>query len=62
MAHGGMLAATNCLPSRLSPVVRDALSSRLGYRVMIAGHSLGAGVVTLLASIWGPNFEGSEVR
>ena len=29
---------------------------------MIAGHSLGAGVATLLASIWGPNFEGSEVR
>ncbi len=62
MAHGGMLAAVNRLSSRVSPVVRNALSSRPGYHVPIAGHSLGAGVTTLLASIWGPNFEGSEVQ
>ncbi len=57
-----MLAAVNPLSSLVSPVVRNALSSRLGYCFVIDGHSLGAGVATLLASIWFPNFEGSEVR
>jgi hypothetical protein len=54
-AHGGMLCAAQRLDARLAQTVEDALS-RLGpevpQRLILCGHSLGAGVAALLATSW----------
>jgi hypothetical protein len=58
MAHGGMLRAANRLDAELSALAEDGLSqlrsagSTVTPRVVLCGHSLGAGVAALLAALW----------
>jgi len=53
LAHGGMLRAAQKLDEQLHPTVEAALCKLNGpRRVLLIGHSLGAGVATLLTSIW----------
>merc|ERR1719422_1219407 len=55
MAHGGMLRAAMNLQGMLAELVVQGLA-RLGTdperRVVICGHSLGAGVAALVAALW----------
>jgi hypothetical protein len=52
-AHGGMLRAAQKLDMALQPAVEEALCKLQGpRRVLVLGHSLGAGVATLLTTIW----------
>lgn len=53
-AHAGMLTAAENLSSALAPVVSSLLSSKTysGYRFVLTGHSLGAGVAALLSAMW----------
>eukprot|EP00928_Gymnodinium_smaydae_P057672 TRINITY_DN40891_c0_g1_i1.p1 TRINITY_DN40891_c0_g1~~TRINITY_DN40891_c0_g1_i1.p1 ORF type:complete len:699 (+),score=85.85 TRINITY_DN40891_c0_g1_i1:102-2198(+) len=53
VAHGGMLRAARYLEDSLAPVVEAGLLRLRGPpRVLIVGHSLGAGVSSLLAGLW----------
>jgi hypothetical protein len=55
LAHGGMLRAAKHLDPVLVTVIDEGLSrltSQTSQRVIICGHSLGAGVAALLAALW----------
>ena len=53
-AHGGMLTAAQRLWAEIQGVVLDALRANPGYALVLCGHSLGAGLATLMGSIIGP--------
>jgi hypothetical protein len=59
-AHGGMLKSANNLANETHDIIKTTLLQNPGFRLVITGHSLGAGVATLLASIWGPSFKLTE--
>jgi len=67
LAHGGMLQAATKLSEPLAVVVEEALG-RLpegSRRVLVVGHSLGAGVAALLTALWhegGGRLSATEVR
>jgi len=64
-AHAGMLSAARKLDELLSSVVEDGLVKLGGQRrVIVVGHSLGAGVAAMLTAIWMDNvrFPGAELR
>ncbi|KIO03045.1 hypothetical protein M404DRAFT_146492 [Pisolithus tinctorius Marx 270] len=53
--HGGMLRMARVMGEIGKPVhraVANALSRNPGYELILCGHSLGAGVATLLALMW----------
>ena len=53
LAHGGMWRAAERLAPYLQPVVQQGLAALQGPpRVMLCGHSLGAGVAALLTGLW----------
>jgi len=57
-AHSGMLTAAENLSAALAPVVGSLLRSApyRDIRLVLTGHSLGAGVAALLAALWsGPH-------
>lgn len=47
--HGGMAAAARTLVARHERLLRDTLHRHPGYRLDLAGHSLGAGIATFAA-------------
>ena len=47
--HGGMAAAARTLVARHERLLRDTLRRHPGYRLDLAGHSLGAGIATFAA-------------
>lgn len=50
-AHAGMKSAAESLRASLLPVLRDVLTARPHYSVVITGHSMGAGVAILLTKL-----------
>lgn len=50
-AHSGMRDAANALYTATLPTLRSALAQNVGYQVVVSGHSLGAGVATLLTKV-----------
>lgn len=51
IAHRGFAKASSVILARLRPVLLEGLAANTGYRVVIAGHSLGAGVTALLTRL-----------
>jgi hypothetical protein len=51
-AHRGFLIAAHRLAQQLEPVVLEQLRRNPGFALVVTGHSLGAGVATLLALLW----------
>jgi len=56
-AHRGMLRCARKLLARLREHIYNTLRQNPGYGLVITGHSLGAGVATLIAVLLGPSFE-----
>ena len=56
-----MLEGARRLAADLREPVRAALASRPGYHLVLTGHSLGGGLASLLALLWGPDFEAGAV-
>ena len=53
MAHAGMLKSAKAIDSLVRPLVRDALEHVSDdFRIVLCGHSLGAGCAALLAELW----------
>merc|ERR1712170_336912 len=58
-----MLRAAQRLEPEIRKVVTQCVEKHKGYSVVLCGHSLGAGIATLLACLWGENFyDGTKVR
>merc|ERR1711971_243969 len=53
-AHSGMLTAARSAASRFVPIVAKLLTSEKygDFRLIVTGHSLGAGVAALVTAIW----------
>jgi hypothetical protein len=53
-AHNGMLQAASTLSAELFPIVTNLIAQRkyASYSLLLVGHSLGAGVVAILAAMW----------
>mmetsp|Transcript_18178 Transcript_18178/g.22423 ORF Transcript_18178/g.22423 Transcript_18178/m.22423 type:complete len:550 (+) Transcript_18178:108-1757(+) len=51
-AHKGFLTAAQRLAGELHILVAEALRENPGYELVITGHSLGAGVATILTLLW----------
>jgi len=60
-AHEGFLSAAEKIDVRLYSIVQEALQRHPGYTVTICGHSLGAGVASILTMLWQGRF-GDEVK
>lgn len=64
-AHGGMLGAALHVVTRATPALRELLAPG-GYRLIITGHSLGAGTAALaammLSSVAAPRSVSEELR
>lgn len=60
-AHKGFLRAAQALSEELDETILKALEANKGYRLFITGHSLGAGVASLLTLLWAQDsrFKGS---
>lgn len=58
LAHEGFLRAACALDQLLREVVTESLLSHPNYSLVLCGHSLGAGVASLLALIWSQQFHG----
>jgi len=56
-AHGGMLEATRRLVQELRPSIEAALRANPTHRLVLCGHSLGAGLATLVAALLGPTIQ-----
>jgi len=63
-AHSGFLKSAQYLASVLHAEVVEALRANPGYGLVITGHSLGAGVATLLTLLWArmPVFRARNIR
>lgn len=60
-AHKGMRDAAQALYAAVAPTLRKALAENRGYTVVVAGHSLGAGVAMLLTKVLLDNgFKGTK--
>ncbi|KAJ3299560.1 hypothetical protein HK104_008446 [Borealophlyctis nickersoniae] len=64
--HSGMMKVARTVsrpgsPSKLFETVRSALEQHRGYGLLLTGHSLGAGIATLLTLLWG-DFEAGKIR
>lgn len=51
-AHEGMLRAARRLADRLTTFVAHVLQQHTSYRLVLTGHSLGAGTAALLCALW----------
>eukprot|EP00405_Crypthecodinium_cohnii_P033410 CAMPEP_0206531416 /NCGR_PEP_ID=MMETSP0325_2-20121206/3748_1 /ASSEMBLY_ACC=CAM_ASM_000347 /TAXON_ID=2866 /ORGANISM="Crypthecodinium cohnii, Strain Seligo" /LENGTH=609 /DNA_ID=CAMNT_0054027647 /DNA_START=117 /DNA_END=1946 /DNA_ORIENTATION=+ len=51
-AHSGMLTAAETLSSQLTSIVAGLLRKYSDFRLVLTGHSLGAGVAALLSALW----------
>jgi len=53
-AHSGMLESARNLSAKVLPLIQNLLSRRKykNYKVVLTGHSLGAGVAGLMTAIW----------
>eukprot|EP00756_Hemistasia_phaeocysticola_P029770 Hpha_TRINITY_DN16252_c0_g10::TRINITY_DN16252_c0_g10_i1::g.14980::m.14980/K13806/DAGL; sn1-specific diacylglycerol lipase len=51
-AHAGMLRAARCLSDRLLGVVTELLLRFPEHKLIISGHSLGAGTAAILGALW----------
>lgn len=51
-AHQGMLCSAQYLDRKLRDLVRNVCRSNKEYEIVIAGHSLGGAVATILAIMW----------
>jgi Lipase (class 3) len=51
-AHAGIAEAATNKSEEILPVVLRALETHPDYRVVVTGHSLGAGTASLLAMLW----------
>lgn len=53
-AHNGMFRAATALSGELLPIVTNLIAQRkyAAYSLLLVGHSLGAGVVAILAAMW----------
>jgi hypothetical protein len=58
LAHEGFLRAACALDQLLREVVLECLQTHPNYSILLCGHSLGAGVASLLALIWSQQFHG----
>eukprot|EP00035_Acanthoeca_spectabilis_P006425 m.124400 g.124400 ORF g.124400 m.124400 type:complete len:395 (-) comp13499_c0_seq4:2793-3977(-) len=56
-AHGGMLKAAQRLLDELRADIEAALSSNIGFKLVLCGHSLGGGLATLMAVLIGPTIQ-----
>eukprot|EP00041_Stephanoeca_diplocostata_P028492 m.810151 g.810151 ORF g.810151 m.810151 type:complete len:603 (+) comp23383_c1_seq53:219-2027(+) len=61
-AHDGMLKSAKRLSVIVLPKVQDALTAHPKYRVVLTGHSLGAGVASLIGTLWGPSLAVTEAH
>ncbi|GAA5815898.1 hypothetical protein MFLAVUS_009417 [Mucor flavus] len=55
VAHGGMLEAAQLLATQKGKVfeaIKKGLAAHLNYGLVLCGHSLGAGVASLLSVLW----------
>eukprot|EP00906_Rhabdomonas_costata_P032019 RCo045148 len=57
-AHRGFLVSAERFAVKLRPAVEAALQANPGYRLVVTGYSLGAGVAAMLALLWAPVFPG----
>mmetsp|Transcript_108414 Transcript_108414/g.171059 ORF Transcript_108414/g.171059 Transcript_108414/m.171059 type:complete len:533 (+) Transcript_108414:57-1655(+) len=70
LAHGGMLRAAQRLDAELAELAQLGIShlrtegSTVAPRIIVCGHSLGAGVAALLAALWRDHahFHGIDLR
>ncbi|KAG8682595.1 hypothetical protein FRC08_014867 [Ceratobasidium sp. 394] len=65
LVHGGMLKTAELMGLPGKPVhtaTANALRANRGYELVLTGHSLGAGVASLLALIWADPSTGLTVR
>eukprot|EP00040_Diaphanoeca_grandis_P003934 m.26444 g.26444 ORF g.26444 m.26444 type:complete len:583 (+) comp15404_c0_seq1:124-1872(+) len=53
-SHGGMLSSAKRFNEEVMDTIEQALRQNEGFKLVICGHSLGAGIATLLASLLGP--------
>jgi hypothetical protein len=60
-AHSGMLEAAKRVSATIAPVVARTVSERPGWEVVVTGHSLGAGVASLLTVLWGETIAGAKI-
>jgi len=60
-AHKGMLASARSVAKITRKVIANELASDPNYRLVIVGHSLGAGTAAVLGSIWLDTFPGLVV-
>ncbi|GBG24482.1 Lipase, putative [Hondaea fermentalgiana] len=51
-AHRGFLIAARNLAVQLYDIVQDALDDHPDYNLVVTGHSMGAGIATLLTLLW----------
>uniref|UniRef100_A0A7S4S8V7 sn-1-specific diacylglycerol lipase n=1 Tax=Ditylum brightwellii TaxID=49249 RepID=A0A7S4S8V7_9STRA len=63
-AHEGFLKSAQRLAGKLHEPVVEALSNNPEYRLVVVGHSLGAGVATLLTLLWAriPVFRARDIH
>lgn len=54
-AHGGMLEAAQRVLEELRPDLVATLDGHPGYDLVLTGHSLGAGLASLIATLLGPS-------
>lgn len=52
--HDGMWRSAQRLTAELQPALHAALEARPTHRLIITGHSLGAGVASLMCLLWRP--------
>merc|ERR1712151_925708 len=67
VAHGGMLLAARRVDSVVAAIAEDGLAKlapEQRKRIMVCGHSLGAGVAALLVALWrdAGRFAGVDVQ
>mmetsp|Transcript_34124 Transcript_34124/g.78772 ORF Transcript_34124/g.78772 Transcript_34124/m.78772 type:complete len:527 (-) Transcript_34124:70-1650(-) len=60
-AHRGMLAGARSISKITRKTIANELAVDPNYRLVIVGHSLGAGIAAILGSIWLETFPGLKV-